>query len=513
LSSAAAAAPPIAVLAPAPPFRGGASEGVRATRNALTLGSTLVAGMALSLLVRLFVVRFLGPEAFGELRFAENAAEMIFVGLTLGVDTLIRREAAVAPERARSYLWGLLALRLVAGAVLMAGIATGLALTGYTSTVVLLFIVLGTAQLLIVLNNSYSALEHASGSVGWIARVTLSYKALWAAAAVGVLVFFPSGLHIAAALLGVEALRFARLSAHSVRRVGVELRPDLRLAGGAAVASLPFFVHYLAHSLYARLGVWWLGGTVGELEVGWYGSASTLAAIAMLGMPLISWVLVPSASRAAKNGGDEMQALIGGALRMSLLVAVPVSLVAAVWAPLWVRLLFGADYLPAVPALRALAPTFTLAYVASICSISLIQRERVRAIALVSLGGLGVAIAMNAVLIPWTAARLATPGAAAAGAAYATLLTEIAVTAVMIRLAWAAEWTVSILRTVAGLAVAAGAAYVTFGAAAGLAGGAPLAAAAVFVLVLGLTGTIHRADVAFARSVLRGKREHGEAGA
>jgi O-antigen/teichoic acid export membrane protein len=488
----------VGVLAPA-------AEGVVATRNALTLGVTLIIGMALSLFVRLFLVRLLGPEAFGELRFAENAAEMLFIGLTLGVDTIIRREAAVAPQRARSYLWGLLVLRLAGGAVLLSAIGTGLALSGYSRGTIMLFCVLGVAQVLMVLNNSYSALEHASGQVGWIARVTLLFKLLWAGMAIVVLLLIPSGIGFAAVFLGVEALRFVRLSVRSSRRHGIDFRPDLRVAGFAAVASLPFFVHYLAHSLYARLGVWWLGGSVGDLEVGWYGAAATLAAIAMLGMPLVSWVLVPSSARVARHAGDGLGPLIGGALRMALLVAVPVSLLFALWAPLWLTLLFGEAYLPAVGALRALAPTFTLAYVATICSISLIQRERIRTVAVVSIAGLAVSVALNAVLIPW-GARTGAMGGAAAGAAYATLVTEVLVTAVMIRLSWDPSWKGPLLRTAGGLTLAvlgAISAKVILSDSA-----AALASVAVFGIALLVTRAVGTNDIEFCRSVMKGRKHH-----
>ena len=483
------------------PLAAGVTEGVAATRNALTLGATMLVGMAVSLLVRLAVVRALGPEAFGQFRFAEIAAEMVFVGLTLGVDTLLRREAALDPARAHGFLRAILLLRVVAGAVLVTLIAAALALLERGGAVVGLFLVLGAAQFLIVLNNSYTALEHATGRVAWVARVTLLFKLLWAALVLAAARWAPSAILFALALLAVEALRLVRLGARQARVGHGGPRPDLRTAGGAALQSLPFFVNFLAYSLYARVGVWWLGATSASQEVGWYGAASTLAALAMLGMPLISWVLVPASTRAARRDPEEAARLFEGALRLALLVAVPVSLAVGLAAPAWVRLLFGDAYLAAAPALQLLAPTFTLAYVATVGSIRLIQQDRVGALASVSVAGLVLSLALNAVLIPW-GARVLGPGGGATGAAAATLLTEVAVTVALLGLGRFGPWSASLRRTVAGLALGA------VGAAAAWAIQADprlvgVLAAAAFVCGLLASRAVSPTDLDFFRSVLR----------
>jgi len=483
------------------PLAVGVSEGVAATRNALTLGATMVVGMAVSLLVRLAVVRALGPELFGQLRFAEIAAEMVFIGLTLGVDTLLRREAALDPARAYGFLRAILVLRVVVGAVLLSVIAVGLAILERGGAVVGLFLVLGAAQFLLVLNNSYTALEHASGRVAWVARVTLLFKLLWAALVLAAARWAPSALLFALALLAVEALRLLRLGARHAGTRPDGPRPDLRAAGTAALQSLPFFVNFLAYSLYARLGVWWLGFTAASQEVGWYGAASTLAALAMLGMPLISWVLVPASTRVGRRDPGEAARLFEGALRLALLAAVPVSLAVGLAAPAWVRLLFGDAYLEAAPALRLLAPTFTLAYVATVGSIRLIQQDRVAALASVSVAGLVLSLALNAVLIPWGTRSLG-PGGGATGAAAATLLTEVAVTAALLGMGRFAPWSPSLRRTVVGLAVGA------VGAASGwtLSADPRLAsalAAAAFVFGLLASRAVSPTDLDFFRSVLR----------
>lgn len=433
----------------APAVKG--AEAMVAARNALSLGASLAVTGSLALLVRLLIPRFLGPQAFGEYRLAESAAELLFVVLTFGVDAHLRREAALSPARARGYLFGLAALRLALGAAGLAAILAFLHATGATMTTLRLFLLIGASQILLVLNNTYAAFEHAAGDVKWIARNSLAMKVVWAVALAAILVLTPAGVSIALAALGVEALRFAWLTGRSVRRHNISIRPDLPLAVGAVIASLPFFVNVVAHSLYARVGTGWLAAVSSGFELGLHGAASNLASIALLGMPLLSWVLVPSAARAAEESAEAMTQLVSSALRMALLAIVPIALAFFVAAEFWLQLFFGAPYVAAAPVLRILAPTFALTYASTVCAISVIQQGRVWAVAGISLGGVVVTLLADAVLVPWGIAHLG-PAGAAQGAAWGTLITEIAVTAA---LAWSARDALrdsSLARTVAALA-------------------------------------------------------------
>jgi len=428
--------------------------------------------------------------------------------LTFGVDAHLRREAALDPSRARGYLSGLAALRSTVG---IAGIAvTSLVLwaTGARDTTVFLFVLLATSQVFVVLNNSYAAYEHAAGDVRWIARTNLATKVLWAGAVVGVLWTKPTGAAVALVAVLIEAGRFTWLTARGVRRHGLALRPDVRFAGGAMLASLPFFVNTVAHSLYARIGTGWLGAVSGDAEVGQFAAASGLATIALLGMPLISWVLVPSAARAAARSASEMRDLVSSSLRVSLLVFVPVALAFFVGAESWLTLFFGPAYVPAAPVLRILAPTFVLAYASTVCAIALIQQGRIWVVAGVSLAGVVVTVILDAVLIPWGMATLGETGGAQ-GAALATLGTETVVTAA---LAWMSRdaWQDASLRRTS-MALGAGLAAATGTLALAPAHGSlpQVLALVVFAALVATAGGVDRGDLRFCGRLVRRSRPTG----
>ena len=479
----------------------GKSESLVAARNAVTLGASLAITGGIALLVRLLIPRFLGPGAFGELRLAESFAEMLFIVLTFGVDTQLRLDAALDASKARRYLGSLAVLRLGLGALGIAGTVVLLRTMGLDRQVVTLFVLIGLSQLFLVLNNSYAALEHAAGDVRWLARANFAAKALWAVLMVAVLLRWSSGLAIALAALTIEALRFGWFTLRAVRREELSLRLDLRLAVVAVMASFPIFVNAVAHNLYARIGIGWLASESGKFEVGLYGAASNIAAIALMGMPLLSWVLVPSTARAAAHSDEEGNQMVAGALRVSLLAGIPLAVALYLGAPLLLQALFGAEYLAAAPVLRIMAPTVGLAYISTVCAIALIQRGRTWTVAVISIAGVVVTTGLAATLIPLGARTLGT-GGGAQGAAWAALATEVMATAVLAALS-RAYWVERRLLRTAGALAGGVAAVALMLHAAPLPGISPAVAASVLFagMVLAIGG-LDRSDVRFCRVVL-----------
>jgi O-antigen/teichoic acid export membrane protein len=478
-----------------------------ALRGAVQLGSSLAGAMAIGLFVRTLVPRALGPAAFGELRLAESAGDVVFVALGLGVDSVVRRELAVDPRKGRDVLWGLLALRLALGLLVVAGGAAVMAATHRSAAAIVLFAWIGATQVFSALDNTFAAVEHASGRVGWIARVNLSTRLVWAALVLVALRVRPDAALIAALGLVAELLRFALLTRRGVASIGVPARLRFAPVGAMLLAALPFFVNQLAHSLYARAGHLALARLGDALALGWYGAAANLAGIALLAMPLLSWVLVPAAARAFARSEEALGELTAAALHLTFLGSAAAGLFVGFAAPTLVTALFGPAFEGAVPAVRMLAGTFALASLSTIAAIDLLQRGRIRAVAALSLAGLALAAA----LAPFAIARGAAFGSAgaAAGAASTLLVSECAVAAILLALAWRTSWNASLRKALLAVAVSAAIA-IGAGLASPLSGGLVRGAVAlaVFAAVLTLLRAWPAAAIAEVRSLVRSRRTH-----
>jgi O-antigen/teichoic acid export membrane protein len=183
-------------------------------------------------------------------------------------------------------------------------------------------------------------------------------------------------------------------------------------------ASLPLFVNTIAYGLGGKLDVTMLGWIVpsGSPEVGWYTAAQSLAGLAMLLAPLLSSVLMPLMTRAQGRSEEEFFFLVRRSLEGVLLVAIPVTMMIALGADVWVPLLFRAGYGPSIPILKVLAPSFVLTYGAVLLANALLILGRSWTVTLVSLGSLAIQPVLILLAVPFGVRHLGVGGAGLANA-------------------------------------------------------------------------------------------------
>ncbi|HEY3449715.1 MAG TPA: oligosaccharide flippase family protein [Myxococcales bacterium] len=415
---------PEALAPPAAAPVAASREALLAARNAFKLGGSLVATWGVALAVRILLPRHLGPELFGPLTFADAFATLCFVPLSMGVELYIRKEVALRPQHASDFFGGVVLLRALATALLFGVMALVLELTGRPPEVRAVVYLFGAGQFFVYLNTSLAALLHARGRVDGLSLVSIATKVVWAAT-IPLLLVAGLGLPgIALAFLLSEAVKAAALSRLVGKAVDLELRLDLRATLAALAASLPFYVNQLAQTAYSKLDVNVLAFTVDDASVvGWYGAASSLAGLALLVTPLIGWVLTPYLSRELERSPAAFDEALRRSVQVVLAIAIPTSLMLAVGADVWVRVMFGEKFAPAAAPLRLLAPTFVLTYVNTLTAIALIVLGRGWEVTRTSLLGMVANLGLNVVLAP-AGAALWGPAGAALGCAGAMVLTE-----------------------------------------------------------------------------------------
>lgn len=410
-----------------------------ALKNALKLGAALVATWGVALAVRLYLPRHLGPELIGVLNFAEGFTTTFFIVLAMGVEMYIQKVIPVRPEHASEFFGGIVTIRLLASAGVFAAMAVVMALAGRSAAVQAVVFVYGLAHVLMSINTSLAALLHASRKIDGLAVVNITSKLFWGGGIAIAIVARVGLVGIAIAFLASEVVRTAALSVLARRHVGLRFRLDLGAVKLVVLASLPLYVNQVANTIYAKVDVTLISLLANDTEVGWYGTAANLASLALLLSPLVSWVLLPLLSRAASRSREALFSILQQAIEVVLLVVIPVSLLTAVGADVWIPSLFGPAFAPSTLTLRILSPIFVCTYLAMISATCLVLLDRAWTVAKISLAALVMNPALDLVLVPWGMRALG-PGGAGVGAAIALLVTEacvmIALTAAVGREAW-----------------------------------------------------------------------------
>jgi O-antigen/teichoic acid export membrane protein len=409
-----------------------AEEAGFAARNAIKLGLSLVATWGVAILVRLYLPRYLGPDRFGLYSFLDSLASSAVAFTTLGIDGYTQREIPVRPQHASDYFGGVLALRFLLGALVLAGLFGGLIASGRSLEAASVAVVFGTAYVVRVATQSQSALLVAHGTVNRLALTNVATKVAWGALVAVALWLGGSLTLLAAAFLAGELLRGPLLHHEARRRLGLRLRLDVPASWRAVAASTPFYANQVTMNL-SRVDVPVLSFmTRDDRVVGWYGAAMSFSLLVYLLSPVLDSVLLPLMSRLRSRSEADMWRLVHRSAEALVALSTPLALMVILGADLCVRVAFGDAFAPAAGSLRVFAVQAVLAYLTLLMSNALIALGRGWTVTISSAVGLVLRPVLIVALIP-PCARYFGVGGAGVGAALGLAASEVVVLAVMLR--------------------------------------------------------------------------------
>ncbi len=376
------------------------SEAGRIARDSLAFTGGLAATWVVSLAIRLSLPQFLDAAAFGRLIFCESLALLLFAPLTLGVDTLARREVPRQPDIYSRLIRPVSMVRSGLSMLLGAAGVGVLALLGRPSSVLVLFGCFAVAHFALNGGLINSAFLHGAGRTGAVTITQVVTKFTWAGLAVGGLVLGGGALVVPVALAASEGLRLLWLRRRNIALFGPPQRSDWRAARVALLTCMPFAARQVSTGLSNSLDTTLVGGFAGDEEVALYGAATLIAMTALFLAPALSAALLPALSRTlTKHGPDAACRLGGNVLNVVVAFMAPITTLMALESDDVISRLFGHEYDAAVPSLRVLSLMFLLTYVAGICSTVLICLGRGWPVSMVSLVTVAVNTVMNLLLL------------------------------------------------------------------------------------------------------------------
>jgi O-antigen/teichoic acid export membrane protein len=365
------------------------AENRSAAKNGAMLGASLLFTATTGVLVSLFFVpNMVGERDTGILGFGEALATLSLVVAGFGMDTYLRKEVATREDHANRLFASILFLRLLASGVLTAvalgvlvarnlDISDGVTWTsgtfGTTLLVVLLFC---GAQFFQQTAESYAALLQAVGQVRQQSRLTVRTKVGWALMVVAGL---GAGLGIwivPLALLLTEAIKTIVLGVSAQRVFDIEWKLHLREAWPMIKAGSPFLVTAVSVKVISWLDVALVRLITGDdAETGYYHVALRISALALLLAPLVQWVVLPMAARAAERSRADFAELVRRSFQWVLCGGVPLSVLLLLNADVLISTALP-EFTPSIQALRILSCVIALAYVTMLGATLLIADGR-----------------------------------------------------------------------------------------------------------------------------------------
>jgi O-antigen/teichoic acid export membrane protein len=398
-----------------------------ALRNALKLTFSMLSTIAISVLVRLYVPRFLGPELFGTMAFAEAFAATFYTFATLGVDTYIRKEVAANPKHANDFYGGFFVVRTALCVVLLFLALFGVHLLHKDKLTFYLVFLFSLGQIAFIDNFTLGTFLQAASIVNALSLANIVSKLIWFSSIFIGIIYFKAGvIWIAFSFFLSELLKTIYLAQVAHHALGIHFHVHFMNTFRVIWLSLPYFLNNVALRVYEKLNVILLSHFSSNIEVGWYSAGLTIAGFSLLFIPIVQAVIMPMAARIGKTSIDGMNHLMQQGAQITVVLGAQIAIVLALNAHYIVQIAFGSNFIPAKMGLMMIAPMFPLTYLATICSLHLIQQNRNWMLIRMSLLAVVLNPILNFIFIP-QGTKLWGPGGAGMMSALATVITEFVV--------------------------------------------------------------------------------------
>lgn len=390
-------------------------------KNASVLMISQALTWAMSLVLMLFLPRFLGAEGMGQLHLSMSIWAIVGMFITFGTDTLLTKEISRTPEKTAELVGAAIILRSVFYVVGFGLTAVAIQFAGYSQETIYVIYIIGLAELL----NQVGSVARASliglERMEYVAIASIAFRAFVTVVSIAILLL-GYGVLVAAAVNIGGTLITAVLHFYYLQK----LQPVSFLSNWDTLkvvfkASSPYLMVYAFSVIYKQLDAVIISLLINETQVGWYGVADQLFGTFMFVPTVFITAVFPALSRMFADKSDSLIHLMRKSFHLLLLLSVPIGLgVTAIASPL-VVLLFGSDFAPSGPVLAIMGFVLVLTYQNILLGQFLISTDRQNAWTVVMAVATIATIPLDMVLVPWCQAQF---GNGAIGGSLAYIFTE-----------------------------------------------------------------------------------------
>jgi len=368
----------------------------------------------LSVVVGLWVARYLGASLFGELQYTLALIGLVGVLGEAGVESVVKRQLIAAPEEASKIIAGAVRLRLlgVGLAVGVLALVWGLGGIGGSQLGMVLVLAPTLLQPVVAVPELWLAARLQGREMAWPRWIALG---LGAGARVTAILLEASVASFAV-IIAIEVLVAAGMIAGRARQLGMKWSWAAAEFGHMSETmrlSLPLLLSGVAAVLYMKIDVIMLQHWRGAEIVGLYAAAVRLSELVYFLPAVLAASVLPALLRAKDTSRAAYMERFQRYFDLNAAVALGLTVVVVGMAPWLVRWGFGEDYLLAIPVLQMHAWALPFVFLGVARTQYLVDEK----LGWFYFGSTGGGAAINVVLNVWLI-----PAHGAMGAAVATVV-------------------------------------------------------------------------------------------
>jgi len=393
----------------------------RIAKNALVLFIAQAISIVLSLVMVIFLARFLLSEGYGQYSLVFSFVAIFAVFIDFGFNTLLTREIARNKKDLNTYLNNAFSIRLILSIIILFLIVLTINLMGYPEDVKTAVYIIGISTIISAFSSLFNSVFRAFEKMEYESLTTIAEKIIVSSATI-FLLFQGYGLIAVcyAFLFGsiinllIHLYLYKKNFAETIFRFEKNNKIWLFLIKNG----LPFALAGIFTILYLKIDTIMLSVMKGDSVVGWYNVAQNITSSFSFIAGVFLASIFPVISGYFVTSKESLKKVYALSFKYLFIIILPISAGIFLLSERIILLFFTSEYLPSINALRILTWLQIFAFLGWLLGTFLnsMNKQKLFTYA-VGIGAL-VNIILNLILIPSLSLY---------GAAIATLITQIAV--------------------------------------------------------------------------------------
>ena len=387
----------------------------KTTKNIIWLMSGRIAHMVLSFVIGLLTARYLGPDNYGLINYAGAYATFFTSFCTLGINSVIVKNFIDHPDEEGVTIGTALALRLISSILSLCTIVGVVAIIDGDESVTLAVVALYGLSLIFQVFDTFNYWFQSKLLSKYYAIATMIAYVV-ASAYRGILLIVEKSVEWFAIANSVDYCLVALLLYIFYKRnYGPGLSFSVKKGKELLSVSCSYILSGLMVAIYGATDKLMLKQMIDEASVGYYALACSISTIWVFMLSAIIDSLKPTIMRYHNEDNHLYEQMNRRLYAIIFYMSLFVSLGIVIIAPLFIRILYGAEYLPSVGVLRIIVWYVAFSYLGVARDIWIVCEKKQKYLKYLYMGSAVLNVILNLVMIPQLGII---------GAALATVITQ-----------------------------------------------------------------------------------------
>ena len=375
-----------------------------------------IAQSILQLIIGMVSARYLGPSNYGLINYAASIVAFALPVMKLGLDAILVHQLVEAPEKEGEIMGTSLFLNTVSSFLCMGGVCAFALLANFGQTETIIVCALYSTSIFFAALEmiqywfQYKLLSKYSSVIMLVAYVFVSAYKIFLLATGKSIYWFAFSHSVEYGIIGLLLLAMYRKKTKS----------GLSISFSRAKKMLSISRHYMLGALMVvviqNTDHIMLTTMVGKTENGYYSAAITSAGVAQFVFTAIIDSFRPMILESKRENQIEYEKNMSRLYGIIIYLSFIQSLTFTIFAPIIIKVLYGAEYAAAIGVLQILTWYRAFSFMGTVRNIWLLAEEKQKYLPLINLTGMVANIVLNAITIPFWGAK---------GAAAASLVTQV----------------------------------------------------------------------------------------